>query len=134
MPVKTGSVRLVHRFPGSDLVLVHLPVSPSVTFQLAPGPPARDSTVFGYGSTLSGSASAGRILRVARRNQTWKLTTSVPLRKGDSGGPVMDPSGRLVAIISRSQTRPFSSELSATIANGVSPAIIHSLIAQDRGR
>jgi S1-C subfamily serine protease len=127
-------VRVVHRFPGADLTLLHLPIRPTATFRLATRPPDRDSTVFGSGSSLSGSASAGRILRTSQRSQTWKLTTSIPLQRGDSGGPVMNPAGQLVGIISRGQTRPFSSQLTATVANGVSPGTLRALIARDRAR
>ncbi len=130
--LKASPVRLVHRFPGADLALIHLPRTPAATFQLAPRPPAPDTTVFSYGSNLSGSASAGKILQATRHGRTWRLTTSIPLRKGDSGGPVMDPSGRLVAIVSRGRTRPFSKQLTATIANGVSPEAVRALVESDR--
>ena len=126
-------VRVVHHFPGADLTLLQVPIRPAATFRLAAGPPAVDHTVFGSGSTLSGSASAGSILRTKQRSQTWRLTTSIPLQRGDSGGPVMDPAGRLVGIISRGQTRPFSAQLTSTVANGVPPATIEALIARDRG-
>lgn len=132
--LKSGPIRLVHRFPGADLTLVQLPMETALTFDLAARPPASDTTVFSYGSSLSGSSSAGEIRRVRQKRETWQLTTSVPLRKGDSGGPLMDPAGRLVGIISRGQTRPFSTELRATIANGVPLAAVQELIARDRNR
>ena len=132
--LKTSPIRLVHRFPGADLALIHIPHAPTATFQLTPHPPSTDTTVFSYGSNLSGSASAGKVLQVSPGRRTWKLTTSIPLRKGDSGGPVMDPSGRIVAIVSRGQTRPFSKQLTATIANGVPSSTVQALIAKDRQR
>lgn len=127
-------VRLVKRFPGLDLSLVHLPVTPGACFALEDRPPPNGSTVFSYGSTLSGHSSAGKIRHVRTRPGSWKLITSVPLQQGDSGGPLMSPEGTLFAIISRGTSKPFSQELHSTIAIGVPAGSLRPLIAADRAR
>lgn len=131
-------VRTVVRFRGSDLALVKLPLAAAHVFDMASGPPPAGTTVFAYGSNLSGNSSAGQVLEVRSRRPlaasftVWRLTTDVPLRQGDSGGPLMDPDGALVGIVSRGQAGLLEPKIRRTIALGVSPETLRALIARDR--
>lgn len=131
-------VRLVRRFRGTDLALVKLPLQPTHTFQLASAPPAKDATLFSYGSNLSGNSSAGKTLSISKTRSVspsatiWRLTTSIPLQKGDSGGPVMDAEGSLVGIISRGNTDLFVNRITSTIAVGIDPNNLRKIIDLDR--
>jgi S1-C subfamily serine protease len=130
--VQAAPVRIIRRFPGADLALIRLPLRDRVAFRPAEGPPSTGTIAFTYGSPLSGHSSAGQILHVSRRPTTWKLSTSVPLQKGDSGGPLMAPDGTLIAIVSRGTRSPFSSAPHVTIANGIQPEVLARLIVSDR--
>jgi S1-C subfamily serine protease len=130
--LQAAPVRIIRRFPGADLALIRLPLGERASFRPAQGPPSAGTTVFTYGSPLSGHSSAGQILRVSRRATTWKLSSSVPLQKGDSGGPLMTPDGTLLAIVSRGTRSPISSAPHVTIANGIHPGVLARIIARDR--
>ncbi|MDA0767065.1 MAG: serine protease [Verrucomicrobia bacterium] len=131
-------IRLVHRFRGTDLALVKLPLNTAHTFQLADAPPPPGSTLFSYGSNLSGNSSAGETLHLSRARSLspaaslWHLDTSIPLQKGDSGGPVMDASGTLVGIVSRGRTDLLANRITSTVAVGISPSTLRKLIDADR--
>ena len=129
-------IRLVHRFRGTDLALVKLPLPATHTFQLADAPPPAGSTLFSYGSNLSGNSSAGETLHVSRSlspaASLWHLNTSIPLQKGDSGGPVMDATGTLVGIVSRGRTAFLANRITSTVAIGISPPTLRKLIDADR--
>ena len=136
--LKAHPIRLVHRFRGTDLALIKLPLHPGKQFHLANTPPTTGATLFSYGSNISGNSSAGKTLRVSQPRSLkpaatiWSLTTSIPLQKGDSGGPVMNPDGSLAAIISRGQTDLLANRITATIAVGISPKTLRNLIDADR--
>ena len=67
---------------------------------------------------------------------TAKRTAPGPgrhVRGSRSGGPLMAPDGRLLAIVSRNVSNPFNGDAHVTVANGIPPATLTSLIAKDRG-
>ena len=135
--LESHPVRLVRRFRGTDLALIKLPVRPTHTFKLAGSPPANGTTLFSYGSNLSGNSSAGKSLKTQNaplisRSRIWSLTTSIPLQKGDSGGPVMDADGTLVGIISRGRTELFANKITSTVALGIQPNYLRKIIDLDR--
>lgn len=133
-------IQIVLRFKGSDLALIKLPISSPRTFVMTDKPPAKGTPLFAYGSNLSGNSSAGRTHRVVdyrsvRTSSTIPhIYTSIPLQKGDSGGPVMNADGHLVGIISRSQSALFADSQTPTIALRISPHALRSIIDKDRSK
>jgi S1-C subfamily serine protease len=131
-------IRLITRFRGSDLALVKLPLASRKHFQLTPKPPAKGAALFSYGSNLSGNSSAGRVLGVKSSKSlrpsytTWQINTSIPLQKGDSGGPVMNSKGHLAGIVSRGRTDLLANRFTSTVAIGISPPALRELIDKDR--
>jgi len=91
--------------PPVDLALLYSEKLPGRGLDLSPRP-ALDLAllVAGHPDGLQGlTLAAGRVLSVEPPDDGAKavesvLETSVPCREGDSGGPAVDPEGRLVAI------------------------------------
>jgi S1-C subfamily serine protease len=135
--LESRPIRLVKRFQGTDLALVKLPTTSSQTFQLSKAPPAEGATLFAYGSNLSGNSSAGKSLGPSRRllfgnGVIRSVVTSIPLQKGDSGGPVMNDEGALVGIISRGRSNPFAGKFTSTEALWIDSNYLAKIIDLDR--
>ncbi|HWB06399.1 MAG TPA: serine protease [Verrucomicrobiales bacterium] len=94
-----------------DLGLVHAPLTPGGTVSLT-GLPARENGTLiftgGFGShglpDVRAGGSGGRVVHIGRIQELpsgarWReLRHNAPLAPGDSGGPVIDERGRLLAI------------------------------------
>lgn len=101
--IRSGPVRLVHKFPGRDLAIVKFPRSNAPYFARTTPNKAANSGVFSSGSGISASpsASAGRIRGAIGPK---KLLISMPVSPGDSGGPVFDERGRLLGVLSEAMS------------------------------
>lgn len=135
---KSGSDR-------SDLALVHASVRPRGYFTMA-GPSeigGRGKPVLAGGlGGLKQNLSAGRIRKVFSYEENGvkylEILHDTPLEKGDSGGPLMDESGRLLGVSSKGGAWSlevfgkywFNSRRSISV--WVDPHWILSLIEEDR--
>lgn len=128
-----------------DLALIHAPVTCEQFFPLASpeaiSPGVRVLTD-GF-SSLKSNPAGGKILRRgAGKDSRWlEFQHDAPFVMGDSGGPVMDESGRLLGVSSailldgfhRVAGRPILSGYRCR-AFGADPDWIRDLIAKDRAR
>ena len=129
-------VRIVSEWPESDLALIKVPLKNSRYFKLAKSPPKVGEVLFTPGNpiTAAAQASAGQVLESSRREQSFRLFTSIPLTPGDSGGPAADTGGTLVGVASRGLPSKEGALRSLINSSFILPnkAEMERLIAEDR--
>ena len=136
--LKKVPVRIVFKWPESDLALIKIPLEKSRYFRVAMSPPKVGEVLFTPGNPIrvAAQASAGQVLESSRREQSYRLFTSIPLTPGDSGGPAADPSGTLVGVASRGLPAKEGALRSLINSSFILPkkAEMERLIAEDRLR
>jgi hypothetical protein len=131
------TLRIVKSFPERDIALIKLPVHTSVCFELRNKPPGDEDILFSSGNwaTPYRGTSAGKMTSLnSNHPSAIVIRTTVPLAKGDSGGPVFDAEGRLVGIAScviPSQLLPYP-KLRHSSLRTLDPHTVATLIAEDR--
>lgn len=136
LEVDARPLRIVKRFPSSDLALVKLPFRGVPHFELATGL-VQNRLFYSSGSAFAKQTapSAGILFQSPRRGRTTqRLLTSIPVSSGDSGGPIFDSGGGLAGIVSTGElapTRSLKLLLHSRFAH-IDPADLTALIASDR--
>ena len=103
----TNPVRVLTRIERDDLALLKGAIKPGATAAFRSGPPIRQGdAVLIYGFPLAGAlASAGNlttgnvVAMAGIRDDTRLIQISAPIQPGNSGGPVVDSSGNVIAIV-----------------------------------
>lgn len=101
---KSAPARIVWRSSGSDLAILHAPLSTPDFYQWTPADkwlPAGTVVMHG-GIATSRRGLHGKLATALAPDTQWSGTRhfkiDLPLQPGDSGGPVLDAKGRLVGI------------------------------------
>ena len=134
--IKKVPVRIVSEWPESDLALIKIPVKNSSYFRVAKSPPKVGEVLFTPGNPIAAApqASAGQVLESSRREESFRLFTSIPLTPGDSGGPAANSGGTLVGVASRGLPEKEGALRSLINSSFILPdrAEMERLIAEDR--
>lgn len=99
---KKRKARVVAIDDGADLALLHVKLprkTPLTGVAIAETQPRRADPVFGWGRMTS--IAAGQVTS----GSPEELAARIPLRRGDSGGALLTPDGRLVGVLSRGSAR-----------------------------
>lgn len=108
LQVGAQPLRIVKRFPASDLALVKLPFNGVPYFDLAPDL-RQNRSYFSSGSAFAAQTapSAGKLFKLPKKGPaTQRLLTTIPVASGDSGGPIIDSAGKLAGIVSTGELAP----------------------------
>ena len=136
LKVEKIPVRIVHKWPDSDLALIKVPLSDQPHFTLADSPPARGDVLFAPGNPMNEAPrpSAGQLLRLSQKKNSYRLMTSIPVTPGDSGGPAADTLGNLVGVASKGYATLNRSWPRFTNSSFIRPksAELQRLIEEDR--
>ena len=137
-----GLARVVWRDEGADLALLHIPVKTPYFYQWTPAEqwlPVGTRLI--HGGIATGFKSGDGKLSTALAPQgsftgNRKFKMDIPLQPGDSGGPVVDPYGRLVGINSAVEFLVPMETAFFIDSEGNRPNIrmIDALILKDRAR
>lgn len=140
--LKPARARVVWRSESSDLALLHIPVKTPYFYQWSPPEkwlPAGTGVMHGGIATgfKSGDGKLGTTLAPESPfTRTRRFKIDIPLKPGDSGGPIVDAYGRLVGINSAVEflvpmETPFFID---SEGNRPNTRTIDTLIQQDRIR
>mgnify|MGYP000707357987 CR=1 FL=1 len=105
---KKRKARVVAIDDGADLALLHVKLprkTPLTGVAIAETQPRRADPVFGWGRMTS--IAAGQVTSGSAR----ELDVRIPLRRGDSGGALLTPEGRLVGVLSRVSVRGVGADM-----------------------
>lgn len=138
--LRLATARIVWRDPANDLALIHAPISTPLHYCFAPAdrPIASGSTIFHGGlstglkplyGTLSDTIPAQNFFLSPER-----FRMDIPLRPGDSGGPILDCEARLIGVNSSVEFLiPMETPI-FTESHGTRPNISHLMKIIERDR
>lgn len=138
----THKARIVWRSPGSDLALLHIDAATPYFYQWTPpGRGLRPGHQVMHGGIATGFKSPPGKMRTGLAPESYftgsrSFKIDIPLKPGDSGGPVLDGNGRLVGINSAVE---FIIPMETAIfldSEGNRPSVrqIESIMRRDRAR
>ncbi len=102
--LRMGKARVVWRDTLSDLALIHAPIATPLFYQFAPPqrPIASGTSVFHGGLSTGLKPLYGQLSDTIDAQNIFTSPTrfrmNIPLRPGDSGGPILDPQSRLIGV------------------------------------
>ncbi len=139
---EVGQARVVWRSESGDLALLHAPMATPAFYRWSPPNQGlrEGSWVMHGGVTTSRQSGPGKMTsslgREGRFTGSRRFTIDIPLRPGDSGGPVVDMRGQLVGVNSAvvylvPMDTPFFVD---SEANRPSIRSLEAIISRDRAR
>jgi S1-C subfamily serine protease len=140
--MRMATARVVWRDTLSDLALIHAPISTPLYYQFAPPhrPIAGGTSIFHGGLSTGLKPLYGNLADTIDAQNYFTSPTrfrmNIPLRPGDSGGPILDCQSRLIGVNSSVEFLvPMETPIFAE-SHGSRPNIAHLMktIQRDRRR